>query len=48
MFAAEKGVLDWSPFKDPQVKRLCVCPACQGQGEQRCLNCSGEGIVAPT
>ncbi|KAL0041949.1 hypothetical protein WJX79_010123 [Trebouxia sp. C0005] len=39
--------LDWSPFKDPQVKRYCLCPACSGHGQQNCLNCNGEGIVAP-
>ncbi|KAL0047456.1 hypothetical protein WJX82_003824 [Trebouxia sp. C0006] len=39
--------LDWSPFKDPQVKRYCLCPACSGRGQQNCLNCNGEGIVAP-
>uniref|UniRef100_A0A061RGE2 Plastid transcriptionally active 5 isoform 1 n=1 Tax=Tetraselmis sp. GSL018 TaxID=582737 RepID=A0A061RGE2_9CHLO len=39
------GVLDWSPFPDPVVQRLCVCPACDGKHEQKCFNCFGKGVV---
>eukprot|EP00899_Mesostigma_viride_P007023 jgi/Mesvir1/16321/Mv09815-RA.1 len=39
------SAISWSPFEDPQVKRLCVCPTCDGVKEQRCLNCLGKGFT---
>lgn len=41
------GALQWSPFEQPAVERLCVCPVCAGTGEQNCFNCLGSGSVQP-
>ncbi|KAK9836353.1 hypothetical protein WJX81_008158 [Elliptochloris bilobata] len=43
----ERLVLDWTPFKAPQVKRWTACPLCEASGLQTCLNCLGQGVVVP-
>ena len=40
-------MIDWSPFEDPSGPMHTLCPLCGGYGEQKCLNCLGEGTVAP-
>lgn len=44
---AERLVLDWQPFRAPQVKRWTACPLCSATGEQTCSNCLGTGVVVP-
>ncbi|XP_061345302.1 protein BUNDLE SHEATH DEFECTIVE 2, chloroplastic [Gastrolobium bilobum] len=33
----------WSPMYDPIAINPCVCPTCEGNRVQRCLNCLGKG-----
>ncbi|XP_009600896.1 uncharacterized protein [Nicotiana tomentosiformis] len=39
------GTIRWSPLYDPVFINPCVCPTCDGQKVQRCLNCLGDGRV---
>ncbi|KAL2613586.1 hypothetical protein R1flu_025278 [Riccia fluitans] len=39
------SVIHWSPLLDPVVKKPCLCPTCDGNKVQRCLNCVGKGYV---
>ncbi|CAL5224446.1 g7133 [Coccomyxa viridis] len=41
------NLIDWSPFEDPAGRTPVLCPMCGGYGEQKCLNCNGEGTVIP-
>ncbi|GLJ46482.1 hypothetical protein SUGI_0979620 [Cryptomeria japonica] len=38
-----RATIDWSPLYDPVISKLCVCPTCEGNRVQRCLNCIGKG-----
>ncbi|CAM6027264.1 unnamed protein product [Sphagnum balticum] len=40
-----ESTIDWSPLFDPVVMKPCVCPTCDGNKVQRCLNCVGRGYV---
>ncbi|XP_019167146.1 PREDICTED: uncharacterized protein LOC109162895 [Ipomoea nil] len=40
-----KGTIQWSPLYDPLVINPCVCPTCEGNKVQKCLNCLGFGLV---
>ncbi|CAM6095555.1 unnamed protein product [Calypogeia fissa] len=40
-----KSVIYWSPLYDPVVPRPCLCPTCDGNRVQRCLNCIGRGYA---
>ncbi|VFR01860.1 unnamed protein product [Cuscuta campestris] len=40
-----KGTIQWSPLYDPVVINPCVCPTCEGNKVQKCLNCLGFGLV---
>ncbi|XP_021895224.1 uncharacterized protein LOC110812703 [Carica papaya] len=35
--------IKWSPLYDPVCINPCVCPTCDGNRVQRCLNCLGRG-----
>ncbi|KAK1321610.1 hypothetical protein QJS10_CPA03g01006 [Acorus calamus] len=35
----------WSPIFDPVFINPCVCPTCDGNGVQRCLNCLSKGYA---
>ncbi|KAI3421375.1 uncharacterized protein J3R85_012409 [Psidium guajava] len=37
------ATIQWSPLHDPIVINPCVCPTCDGNRIQRCLNCLGKG-----
>ncbi|KAF5200331.1 plastid transcriptionally active protein [Thalictrum thalictroides] len=37
------STIKWSPLYDPVVINPCVCPTCEGNRIQRCLNCLGKG-----
>ncbi|PIA42505.1 hypothetical protein AQUCO_02000158v1 [Aquilegia coerulea] len=37
------STIQWSPLYDPLVINPCVCPTCEGNRIQRCLNCLGKG-----
>ncbi|KAK9100797.1 hypothetical protein Scep_024227 [Stephania cephalantha] len=37
------SVIKWSPLYDPIVINPCLCPTCEGNRAQRCLNCVGKG-----
>ncbi|CAK9326599.1 unnamed protein product [Citrullus colocynthis] len=37
------AVIQWSPLSDPIAMNPCVCPTCDGNRVQRCLNCLGKG-----
>ncbi|KAG6554713.1 hypothetical protein Mapa_003732 [Marchantia paleacea] len=39
------SVISWSPLLDPAVIKPCLCPTCDGNKVQRCLNCVGRGYV---
>ncbi|KAJ8643109.1 hypothetical protein MRB53_004857 [Persea americana] len=39
------STIEWSPLYDPIVINPCVCPTCEGNRVQRCLNCIGKGYV---
>ncbi|KAL4195007.1 hypothetical protein AMTRI_Chr05g71290 [Amborella trichopoda] len=34
--------IEWSPLYDPVVINPCLCPTCEGNRVQRCLNCLGK------
>ncbi|KAJ6703477.1 PLASTID TRANSCRIPTIONALLY ACTIVE PROTEIN [Salix viminalis] len=35
--------IHWSPLYDPVAFNPCLCPTCDGNRVQRCLNCLGKG-----
>ncbi|KAF6152689.1 hypothetical protein GIB67_021349 [Kingdonia uniflora] len=37
------STIQWSPLYDPLVINPCLCPTCEGNRVQRCLNCLGKG-----
>ncbi|XP_042490044.1 uncharacterized protein LOC122070005 [Macadamia integrifolia] len=37
------STIKWSPLYDPVVINPCLCPTCDGNRVQRCLNCLGRG-----
>ncbi|XP_027333495.1 uncharacterized protein LOC113848252 [Abrus precatorius] len=37
------ATIAWSPMYDPIAVNPCVCPTCEGNRVQRCLNCLGKG-----
>ncbi|KAI3973984.1 hypothetical protein MKX01_030560 [Papaver californicum] len=37
------STIEWSPLYDPVVINPCLCPTCEGNRVQRCLNCLGKG-----
>ncbi|KAK9266030.1 hypothetical protein L1049_001009 [Liquidambar formosana] len=37
------STIEWSPLSDPLVINPCLCPTCDGNRVQRCLNCLGKG-----
>ncbi|KAI3928813.1 hypothetical protein MKW98_024414 [Papaver atlanticum] len=37
------STVEWSPLYDPVVINPCLCPTCEGNRVQRCLNCLGKG-----
>ncbi|WCJ29692.1 hypothetical protein M5689_011309 [Euphorbia peplus] len=37
------ATVKWSPFYDPIAINPCLCPTCDGNRVQRCLNCLGKG-----
>ncbi|XAR60232.1 hypothetical protein NMG60_11033507 [Bertholletia excelsa] len=37
------STIEWSPLYDPLVINPCLCPTCDGNRVQRCLNCLGKG-----
>ena len=40
-------MIGWSPFEDAAADMPVLCPLCGGYGEQKCMNCLGEGLVPP-
>jgi len=40
-----ESTIDWSPLFDPVINRPCICPTCDGNKVQKCLNCVGKGYV---
>jgi len=39
------SAVEWQPVKQALTRRLAVCPTCSGKRIQRCLNCTGTGVV---
>ncbi|KAF8406965.1 hypothetical protein HHK36_006086 [Tetracentron sinense] len=39
------STIEWSPLYDPIVINPCICPTCEGNRVQRCLNCLGKGYA---
>ncbi|KAL1289499.1 hypothetical protein HN51_057544 [Arachis hypogaea] len=37
------ATISWSPMYDPIAINPCLCPTCEGNRVQRCLNCLGKG-----
>ncbi|XP_047329264.1 uncharacterized protein LOC124932646 isoform X2 [Impatiens glandulifera] len=37
------STIQWSPMFDPLIINPCLCPTCEGNKVQRCLNCVGKG-----
>ncbi|KDP32367.1 hypothetical protein JCGZ_13292 [Jatropha curcas] len=37
------ATIKWSPLYDPIAVNPCLCPTCEGNRVQRCLNCLGKG-----
>ncbi|CAI0629145.1 unnamed protein product [Linum tenue] len=37
------ATIEWSPLFDPVAMNPCLCPTCDGNRVQRCLNCLGKG-----
>ncbi|KAK9933657.1 hypothetical protein M0R45_020842 [Rubus argutus] len=37
------ATIQWSPLYDPVAINPCLCPTCDGNRVQRCLNCVGKG-----
>ncbi|KAG0626126.1 hypothetical protein M758_2G104200 [Ceratodon purpureus] len=40
-----ESTIEWSPLYDPVVPRRCLCPTCDGNKVQKCLNCVGKGYA---
>lgn len=40
-----ESTIDWSPLYDPVISKPCICPTCDGNKVQKCLNCVGKGYV---
>ncbi|KAG9459710.1 hypothetical protein H6P81_004218 [Aristolochia fimbriata] len=40
------STIEWSPLHDPIFINPCVCPTCEGNRIQRCLNCLGKATIA--
>ncbi|KAK1392545.1 Plastid transcriptionally active 5 [Heracleum sosnowskyi] len=40
-----KSTIEWSPLYDPIVINPCLCPTCDGNKVQKCLNCLGDCYV---
>ena len=40
-------MIAWSPFEDATADMPVLCPLCGGYGQQKCMNCLGEGVVPP-
>ncbi|KAF9613225.1 hypothetical protein IFM89_006326 [Coptis chinensis] len=38
-----ESTIKWSPLYDPIAINPCLCPTCEGNRVQRCLNCVGKG-----
>ncbi|KAB1209029.1 hypothetical protein CJ030_MR6G010454 [Morella rubra] len=38
------ATINWSPLFDPVAINPCLCPTCDGNRVQRCLNCLGRGF----
>ncbi|KAF8406968.1 hypothetical protein HHK36_006089 [Tetracentron sinense] len=39
------STIEWSPLYDPTVINPCICPTCEGNRAQRCLNCLGKAML---
>ncbi|KAJ0977783.1 hypothetical protein J5N97_013257 [Dioscorea zingiberensis] len=39
------STIEWSPLYDPIVINPCLCPTCDGNRVQRCLNCLGKCYI---
>ncbi|XP_020579834.1 uncharacterized protein LOC110024295 [Phalaenopsis equestris] len=39
------STIEWSPLYDPVAINPCLCPTCDGNRIQRCLNCLGKGYT---
>ncbi|CAK9133983.1 unnamed protein product [Ilex paraguariensis] len=39
------STIQWSPLYDPVVINPCLCPTCDGNKVQKCLNCLGLGYT---
>ncbi|ESW26964.1 hypothetical protein PHAVU_003G161700 [Phaseolus vulgaris] len=39
------ATIAWSPMFDPIAINPCVCPTCEGNRVQHCLNCLGKGYA---
>ncbi|KAL0914402.1 hypothetical protein M5K25_014746 [Dendrobium thyrsiflorum] len=39
------STIEWSPLYDPIAINPCLCPTCDGNRIQRCLNCLGKGYT---
>ncbi|CAN6681155.1 unnamed protein product [Malus baccata var. baccata] len=37
------ATIEWSPLYDPIAINPCLCPTCDGNRVQHCLNCLGTG-----
>ncbi|KAH7853763.1 hypothetical protein Vadar_006312 [Vaccinium darrowii] len=37
------STIEWSPLYDSSAINPCICPTCDGNRVQRCLNCLGKG-----
>jgi hypothetical protein len=40
-----KRGLEWQPVGDASVRRVCLCPTCEGTAMQKCINCLGIGLL---
>ncbi|KAJ3670775.1 hypothetical protein LUZ60_008201 [Juncus effusus] len=39
------STIEWSPLYDPILINQCLCPTCEGNRTQACLNCLGKGYA---
>lgn len=46
IYVTGKSAIEWQPVKQALTRRLAVCPTCSGRRVQKCLNCTGAGVVA--